>query len=93
MDASPIYAFAVGDSQALFHTSVWLRVSAKRFRCLLQLPQESKKQSRAPGSFLMSGSAESLMISICRPAAGFVFSALAAAVTVAVLSRPRCLHQ
>ena len=43
MDASPIYAFAVGNSQALFHTFVWLRVSAKRFRWLPANPLKSKK--------------------------------------------------
>ena len=43
MDASPIYAFAVGDSQTLFHTSVWLRVSAKRFLWFPAEPQKSKK--------------------------------------------------
>lgn len=74
-----------------------LRVAARFCETLPLAPrgpsEMQKRRSRAPGSFLMSGSAESLMISICRPAAGFVFSALAAAVTVAVLSRPRCLHQ
>ena len=43
MDASPIYAFAVGDSQTLFHTSVWLRVSAKRFLWFPMGPLKSKK--------------------------------------------------
>ena len=43
MDASPIYAFAVGNSQALFHTFVWLRVSAKRFRWLPADPLKCKK--------------------------------------------------
>jgi len=64
-----LYAFAVGDSQTLFHTSVWLRVSAKRFLWFPMGPLKSKKRSQTPDVFLMSGSVESFMISICRPVA------------------------
>ena len=87
MDASPIYAFAVGDSQTLFtHPCgcAFLRNASFGF---LQSLKKAKRRSLTPDVFLMSGSAESFMISICQR-----IPPVFREVTGAVLSRLRCRH-
>lgn len=85
MDASPIYASAVGDSQTLWEFLCVATGIPSHYPCgcaflrnasvgSLQILCKTKRRSQTPDDFLMSGSAESFTILICRPVADFAFS-------------------